>query len=82
MTLQEFYNKCERHDWFYEYSDSHEVWERGEAAANALKITATQHGQAYVELLDAWDDYIYSGPAFGTEKRKRPLCPKDPDAGA
>jgi hypothetical protein len=29
MTTQEFTELCRRHDWTFEYSDSHSVWERG-----------------------------------------------------
>ena len=27
--LEVFEQKCKSHDWFYEYSDDHSVWQRG-----------------------------------------------------
>ena len=29
MTLQEFYDLLKRHDWTYNYSDDHRVWQKG-----------------------------------------------------
>lgn len=29
--LEEFEELCKVHDWFYDYSDDHSVWKKGEA---------------------------------------------------
>lgn len=29
MNIEQFFNECLRHDWFYDYSDDHSVWTRG-----------------------------------------------------
>lgn len=28
-TLKEFSEACRTHDWYYEYSDDHRVWQKG-----------------------------------------------------
>lgn len=29
MNIEQFFNECSRHDWFYDYSDDHSVWTAG-----------------------------------------------------
>jgi hypothetical protein len=29
MTVKEYFQKLQQHDWFYDYSDDHRVWQRG-----------------------------------------------------
>ena len=29
MNIEQFFNECSRHDWFYDYSDDHSVWTTG-----------------------------------------------------
>ena len=29
MNVEEYYEKLEKHDWLYSYSDDHRVWLRG-----------------------------------------------------
>ena len=31
VKLKEFEELCKVHDWFYDYSDDHSVWKKGEA---------------------------------------------------
>jgi len=34
--IAEYREKLKKHDWTYEYSDSHEVWRRGQAERREL----------------------------------------------
>ena len=37
MTLTEFYDLLKRHDWSYNYSDDHRVWQRGQDESNMIQ---------------------------------------------
>jgi hypothetical protein len=46
MTIQEYITALQRHDWYYNYSDSGEVYQRGEREASMLShIAKTQGGE-------------------------------------
>ena len=37
MSLFEFYRLLQRHDWSYNYSDDHRVWQKGMDEANMIQ---------------------------------------------
>ncbi len=34
--LEQYFNRCAKHDWLYDYSDDGSVWRKGKAAEEAL----------------------------------------------
>ena len=74
MTLQEFYDAVERHDWFYEMSDDHRVWVNGEAARARLENEASTDFRKR-EILDAFTKHHYSGEPWSTTKAPKPERP-------
>lgn len=76
MTLREFYDKLQRFDWFYTFSDSNSVVREGQAAESRLSSEAARLGPEYLNLFNSYHDSLWSGPTFGTELI--PL-PKKPD---
>ena len=74
MTLQELYGRLERHDWWYEYSDSGHHYRRGSASAAGLK-KAAQESPAHAELYSSYHEHVFSGPAWNTEKKPKPAMP-------
>lgn len=36
FSLDEFETMCKQHDWYYNYSDDHNVWRRGVASDHKL----------------------------------------------
>ena len=42
MNLDEYKQALASHDWHFEYSDSHQVWERGTAERIALREAQRQ----------------------------------------
>ena len=76
MTLQDFYDKCAHHDWYYSYSDDHSVWKRGQAVGKELEIIATTSPE-HKEIYDAWLAYVSSGSAFGTKRLPKPTRPEE-----
>jgi len=75
MTLTEFYDELERHDWFTHFSDDHRVWESGEAAHSRLAEIAKESPE-HKKLMDAFGEYHYSGSSFGKPKAPKPERPK------
>ena len=47
MTIQEYYDKLEKHDWYYAMSDDHRYWVAGERSIKELKRLADEHGEAF-----------------------------------
>jgi hypothetical protein len=73
MTKQEFYDLCEKHDWYHAMSDDHRVWRAGESSMDRLKREAQNWG--YQDLLTAWSRYHYTGAPFGTPQSPKPERP-------
>jgi hypothetical protein len=74
--LQQFYDKCQGFDWFYEMSDDGRVWRNGVAAHAALKAEADSSPEK-LAIYGAWKAHIYSGVPWGTAKIARPERPHD-----
>jgi hypothetical protein len=74
MNIQDLYDRLEKHDWTFAFSDDPSVYRRGVKAQDALKAQAraTPGGEA---LYQAFHDYIFSGPAFGTRPVPKPERP-------
>lgn len=47
-------------DWFYDYSDDHNVWRAGNTSMGVLQMRAKEH-HYYQEAFDAWTKCIYEG---------------------
>jgi hypothetical protein len=53
MTLTEYYDRLEKHDWMYHYTDDHLVWTRGADEADKLWSIGRQspaHAELYAEF--------------------------------
>lgn len=42
MNLDEYTQALQKHDWYFEYSDDHNVWKKGNEAAKKLRAAQTQ----------------------------------------
>jgi hypothetical protein len=40
MNIEQFFNECSRHDWFYDYSDDHSVWTAGHENKQRIYLLA------------------------------------------
>ena len=74
MTLQTLYGLLENHDWYYEYSDDGRVYRAGRDAEMALR-EASKESAAHLELYSTYHEYVFSGPAWNTEKKPKPASP-------
>ena len=52
-TIDQFKNAIAGFDWFYEMSDSHDVWRRGHAAEQSMLSRAHQGGDDFKR---AWNE--------------------------
>jgi len=74
ITLAEFYDQLDRHDWYYAMSDDHRCWQRGEAERKRLdELAATIPGAA--ELKAAFSKHYFTGEPWGNEKQPKPARP-------
>jgi hypothetical protein len=77
MTEQEFYDACERHDWFYQMSDDGRVFRAGRATSEQLQAEASVDSTGRkLAIFESWSDYHFSGPAYGSEKAPKPVRPE------
>ncbi len=67
----QFFADCSAFDWYYNFSDDHSVWKRGESGIRTLKgrITSDKRQQ----IFDDWNMYKFSGVNFGTEQTPQPV---------
>jgi hypothetical protein len=76
--LQAFYDRLERHDWFYHYSDDNKVYNAGREADSKLKEYAREKGSDFKNLMTDYQNYLFSGSLYGTEKKPKPERPGGP----
>jgi len=74
ITLSKYYDMLTGHDWYYDYSDDHSVWQRGRDASEQLRRIAESNGQEYKDLRSSFRTYYFSGGT--TEKEPYPEKPK------
>jgi len=55
MNIEQFYNACAQMDWFYDYSDDHSVWNRGNDRDRELRRIA--EGNTHLEKI--YRDFRY-----------------------
>lgn len=58
FALEMFDKLCKEHDWYYEYSDDHRVWQKGKAAYTALSNRYVAMKKQYPGATQAiWETY-------------------------
>jgi len=71
MTLLEFYDALNSHDWYFEFSDDHRIWRAGRASLDRLQLGAGE-SNAHQRLFDAFANHYFSGKPWGTPKAPFP----------
>ncbi|AAQ64357.1 hypothetical protein KVP40.0287 [Vibrio phage KVP40] len=66
----QFFHDCAGFDWFYQFSDDHSVYLRGERELSKLKSRMTNERRN--KIYEAWCQYMFSGPNFGLEQHPEP----------
>lgn len=77
MTLVEFYERLERHDWYYDFSDDGGVWRAGSAERTRLMEASTLSPE-HAKLFKAWKAHAQHEDVI----TKRPAKPERPSENA
>ncbi len=75
MTIEQFYDELNRHDWYCGFSDDYSVERRGEENYTRLLEIANQHGADYLGLIGAFQKHYFSGEPWNTPKHDKPARP-------
>lgn len=69
--MEEFFKACAEFDWYYQYSDDHRVYLAGCEAHKSLFVIS-QTNPVYHKIYKAWEEHMFSGKPFGTDRAKKP----------
>lgn len=75
MTIEQYYDELNRHDWYSGYSDNYSVEKRGEENYTRLLEIANQHGADYLALIGAFRKHHFSGEPWNTPQYDKPARP-------
>jgi hypothetical protein len=70
MDATEFFKLLESHDWYYQYSDDHRAWEKGNKESKRLQ-SIIQEDSLYTNMYLAMSDYMFK-PLEEREGLERP----------
>jgi hypothetical protein len=75
MLTAEFWDACEAHDWYYNFSDDHGVWRRGEDERKRL-IALAESNPDFLDIFMRWQAHklapLMTNNACHPPKPKRP----------
>lgn len=73
ISLPDFWDACDRADWFSDFSDDHNVWRRGGGIGKleGQSLLSSAHRKIY----EAFRKHAYTGPAYKTERSPKPERP-------
>lgn len=75
MSPQEFWDACDKHDWFYDFSDDAAVWRRGREREGAL-MSAAPTGSEQRKIFTQFKEHYFSGSSFNKPKVDKPPRPE------
>ena len=73
IELQNLWDKLDGHDWFYHFSDSSKVFDRGVRAETDLSIESHRIGTDAVKMFEE-----FKRANDGSNKHKKPMRPGGP----
>lgn len=75
MTIEQYYDELNQHDWYCGFSDDYSVERRGEENYTRLLEIANQHGADYLALIGAFRKHHFSGEPWNTPQYDKPARP-------
>ena len=60
MEINEYFQLLESHDWFYNYSDDHGVWKKGNEQQKVI-VAAAELSDNHKKLYDDYVQFINGG---------------------
>ena len=70
MDPAEFFKLLEQHDWYYQYSDDHRAWSKGNDQSKRLQAIIQEDSQM-TRMYLAYSDYMFR-PREQRENMERP----------
>jgi len=70
MDASEFFTLLEKHVWYYQYSDDHRAWEKGNMESKRLQAII-QENDMWTRMYLAYSDYMFK-PLDERENLERP----------
>ena len=70
-TLNDFFDRLKKHDWYYGFSDDMHVYDVGARDRREI-LDICKQSDPHFELFKRFSDYHFSGSGFGTEQKPRP----------
>lgn len=74
VSLSEFYDMLENHNWFYEFSDQTSTWVDGDFKHSEIRRMANT-SKEHKQLYDNYKRYVFSGEPWGIDKIEKPKRP-------
>lgn len=72
LTIKQFYDILSQHDWYYQYSDDHNVWKRGQEESSRIRqILQVEHPRSY-QLRELYNQWV----RFVNKQGPRPVQPQ------
>lgn len=75
MSIEDFYEALERHDWFFGWSDDPRAYRDGTASYAALEKAAQAGGEAFQLLMSEYSKFCFSGKPWNTPEHPKPPAP-------
>jgi hypothetical protein len=69
MTLDEFTTLVKNHDWYYNFSDDHGVWVRGERESAKIDAALKNGTDDMKRVYNDYHALHYNTPSFVTKDR-------------
>ena len=77
VSLTEYWDMLNCHDWYYDFSDDHRVWRAGQENMQKLRLLSQQSPE-HGKLLSDFNKHYFSGDPWGTERAPKPPRPAAP----
>lgn len=75
VSLNDFYDMLEKHDWYYEFSDDHRAWKKGRLEYQKIKAIAAISPE-YRQLHEDWTKHMFTGGPWKNEQAPKPERPE------
>ncbi|WP_334037798.1 hypothetical protein [Burkholderia gladioli] len=77
LTIEQFYEDLNRHDWYFGFSDDSVKYRNGTENVERLSAIAAQLGGDHAVLYEAFNKHYFSGEPWSTPKSDKPARPVD-----
>ena len=67
ITIEEFYEMLEKHDWYYDFADDHRYWKAGKSSLEKIKALTIKDANFAKLYLD------YSAWIFSNSEKLKPI---------